>query len=207
MEDETMQPIINQEPEQPTNPPAQPKQEEPKTKENVKMSENVDLNKLSVEELEELLERKKEEEEEKEEQEQEAEEVDLNTLSDEELEEVLNQRKAAAIEASKKKATLKTVTMEEAFKLAKEYELDSEYSIKFGYSNAYRPWMRWISDNNLDLTPFVTWYDSNARKVKHVVHSGGTAKITLYCDGEVIETYANEGGSSELYRLIIAHCK
>ena len=61
MEDETMQPIINQEPTQPNNPPAQPKQEEQPKKEKEKMSD-VDLSKCSLEELQAAIEKKKQEE-------------------------------------------------------------------------------------------------------------------------------------------------
>ena len=108
--------------------------------------------------------------------------------------------------------SLKTVSMEEAFKLAKEWEVDHQFSFKFGYPNVYTNWVRWIKDNNLDMKPFTTWYDEDGNKMKHrpqLDEDGwypGWAKIVLYYDGEVIQNTVSPDGN-QLFGVLYEHCR
>ena len=107
---------------------------------------------------------------------------------------------------------LRTFSMEDAFKLAKEYELDVKYSFKFGYPNIYTNWIRWIEDNNLNLTPFIRWFDDDGNKVSRPPQKdkdgfyNGYGKITLFFDGDVIETFACSDGGP-LFDVVLAHCE
>ena len=136
--------------------------------------------------------------------------VDLSKLSVEELQAELEKRKGAREKTSQNQ--LNTISMEEAFKLAKEYELDSMYSIKFGYPNIYTNWVRFIEDNNLDMKPFTTWYDDDGNKIRKRPQQDsegfypGYAKIVLYYDGEVIQKVCSSDGG-QLFPVLYEHCQ
>ena len=138
-------------------------------------------------------------------------EVDLSKLSDEELKQELTRRKEERENANKPK--LNTVSMEEAWKLAKKYQVDNPFSILFGAPNIQTNWIRWIVDNNLDMKPFTNWYDDDGNKSKKRPHRDaegfypGWATIVLYYDGEVIQTTVSPGGCCELWEVLIEHCR
>ena len=192
-----------------TQAPAQQQEQQATTKQEKKMSD-VDLSQFSAEELQAALEKKKAEEEDAREEQEAEKAVDLNTLTDEELEKVLKKRKAQAAELAKNKPQLRTVSMEEAFKLAKESGLDGMFSVRSGNKNV--DWIRWIADNSLNLTPFVTWIDDEGRKKKTPPRRdkdgfyNGSGKITLICDGEAIEKGISAGDDLRLFELVIKHC-
>ena len=68
-------------------------------------------------------------------------------------------------ERQETKSKFNIISMEEAFKLAKKWEVDSQFSFKFGFPNAETNWIRWIVDNNLDMKPFTNWYDEDGNKL------------------------------------------
>ena len=136
--------------------------------------------------------------------------VYLSKLSDEELQQELARRKEERENAGKPK--LKTVSMEEAWNLAKKYQVDNQFSILFGAPNVETNWIRWIEDNNLDMKPFTNWYDEDGKKSKKRPKKDadgfypGWAKIVLYYDGEVIEKcVAPDGG--KLFGVLHEHCR
>ena len=106
---------------------------------------------------------------------------------------------------------LNTVSMEDAFKLAREWEVDRDFSFKFGFPNLETNWVRWIEDNNLDMRPFTTWYDEDGNKLKQLPKLDedgwypGWAKIVLYFDGEVIQNTVSSCGN-KLFGVLYSHC-
>ena len=136
--------------------------------------------------------------------------MDLNNFSDEQLAAELKRRKSKQEMAST--SGFNTVSMEEAFKLARKWEVNNQFSIKFGYPNIYSNWIRWIKDNNLDMKPFTTWYDENGKKMKHrpkldeIGWYPGWAKIVLYYDGEVIQNTVSPDGN-HLFDVLYEHCR
>ena len=136
--------------------------------------------------------------------------VDLSQMTDEELVAELQRRKIK--KANSNNSKFNTVSMEEAFRLAKEWEVDKEYSIKFGYPNIETNWIRWICDNNLNMKPFTNWYDEDGKKLKHLPkldENGGFpgwATIALFVDGEVIQRIVSSCGG-KLFGILYEHCR
>ncbi|MBQ7178561.1 MAG: hypothetical protein IJS08_14195, partial [Victivallales bacterium] len=93
-----------------------------------------------------------------------------------------------------------------------KWEVDNQFSIKFGYPNIYSNWIRWIEDNNLDMKPFTTWYDEDGKKMRHLPKLDedgwypGWAKIVLYHDGEVIQNTVSPDGN-HLFDVLYEHCR
>ena len=197
------------------------KAEEAKKKEEAQ--KNVDLNTLSDEELEEVLKKRKEaklrqeEEEDAELDEEDDDDTDDYTPSKEEVlaeaQKIMEIRCKTAKAKQNKNTALVTLSMEEAFALAKEYEVDSEFSILFGFPNRETNWIRWIVDNNLDMKPFTTWYNSkgkkmDARPTKLTSYGwfSGWAKITLVSGADVIQTVVTSDGG-HLFPVLYDHCR
>ena len=136
--------------------------------------------------------------------------IDLSELTDEELKQELARRKEERENANKPK--LKNVTMAEAFGLAKKYELDNEFSIKFGAPNIETNWVHFLNETNINMTPFVTWYTDSGKKVKHVPSKDayglytGWANITLVSGDKVIQTSVTPGSMPNVWRALLAHC-
>ena len=136
--------------------------------------------------------------------------TNLSELSIEELLAELERRKA--VRQNDSESGLNTVSMEKAFKLAKEFEVDHQFSFKFGFPNVETNWIRWIEDNNLDMKPFTNWYDEDGHKVRRrpeldeIGYYPGWATIVLYWDGEVIQrTVCSDGG--KLFDVLWKHCR
>ena len=136
--------------------------------------------------------------------------LDLSSVSDEQLMAEMKRRKSRKEETGSSR--FNTVSMEEAFKLARKWEVDRQFSIKFGYPNIYTNWIRWIEDNNLNMKPFTTWYDEDGKKMKHLPKldedgwCSAYATIVLYCDGEVIQNTVSCCGN-QLFDVLYEHCR
>ena len=109
---------------------------------------------------------------------------------------------------------LKTYSMEEAWKLAKEYELDNELSFKFGRPNIETNWIRFMNGTNINMTPFVAWYTDAGKRVSHVPRKDayglytGWAEIMFVSipDQAVIKTSVSAGSKPNVWRALLAHC-